>query len=264
MKRTGRRVALIFALAATVNWAPRPVSAGQDGSRVAVPMVIDVEGPRPLDSAISGLVKRHGWAITYEEMPLEYSEDTVDVARNVRLDGNANKPTFVPKGGRLLFAYEARPSGEDPEAVLLDLLRKYRASDPALDFRLDRTGDVFHLIPRAVRNGQGARESCIPLLDTKISIPNAERTVDEMVLEIVAAVRANGGELLHPPGWSSNLFRQTRVVLGADNETARSVLLRTLQTTKRPVTWAVLCTGTAASSTSYCALNLRIGEAADR
>jgi hypothetical protein len=70
-----------------------------------------------------------------------------------------------------------------------------------------------------------------------------ERTLEEMIFEIVAAVQAKVGWRFGGPGMGSNFFSRTRVVIGADNESARSVLLRTLQAAiKRPVGWAVLCT----------------------
>jgi hypothetical protein len=47
----------------------------------------------------------------------------------------------------LRFAYEELPNEENAEAVLLDLLREYRVSDPSIDFRLVGAGDVFLVIP---------------------------------------------------------------------------------------------------------------------
>jgi len=156
----------------------------------------------------------------------------------------------------LRFAYEELPNGENAEAVLLDLLREYRASDPSIDFRLARAGDVFLVIPRTSRNARGVHEERTPLPDTKISIPGKERTVDEMLTEILAAVRAKVGGRLDPPGWAWNLFIQTRVVGGADNESAHTVLLRTLHATRRPVVWALLCSPTG-SYVPGCTLNCR-------
>jgi hypothetical protein len=257
MNRSGRGVAFFFVLAVTAMWALSPVAVGQGVPRATGTMIIDVEGPRPLDDAIAELITRHGWAISYEELPLQYGGDTVDVTLRVRKDGDLTKPVIGAKGGRLRFAYDALPNGENAEAVLLDLLREYRASDPPIDFRLARTGDVFHVIPRTSRNARGVQEECTPLLDTTISIPEKERTVDEMLKEILAAVRAKVGGRLDPPGWASNLFMQTRVVGGADNESARSVLLRTLQATRRQVVWALLCSPTG-TYVPGCTLNCRV------
>jgi len=257
MNLSEKRAAFIFVLAVTAMWILSPIAEGQDVPRATGTMIIDVEGPRPLDAALSELRTRHGWAITYEELPLQYSGDTVDATLSVRRDGDVTKPALVAKGGRLLFTYEAQPNGENAEAVLLDLLREYRVSDPPFEFRLARTGDVFHAIARTSRNGRGVPEERAPLLDTKISIPPKERTVQEMLVEILAAVRAEVGGRLDPPGWASSLFVQTQVVGGADNESARSVLLRTLRATRRQVVWALLCSP-AGSYTPGCTLNCRL------
>ena len=87
MNRSGKRAAFIFVLAVTAMWVLSSVAVSQDFPRAAGTMIIDVEGLRPLDVALSELRTRHGWAITYEELPLQYSGDTVDVTLRVRKDG---------------------------------------------------------------------------------------------------------------------------------------------------------------------------------
>lgn len=259
MNRSKERDALViaFVIAAIAVWALDSVAAGQEAAQATGSMLIDVEGARPLDKAISELTARHGWAITYEELPLQFAGDATDAARTLRKDSVSTKPLLVAKGGRLRFAYEALPNRENEEAVLLALLREYRASDPPYGFRLVRAGDVFHVIPETSRDARGVHEERTALLDTKISISAKDRNVEEMIREIVAAVSAKADSRLSPPGRPSNLFMQTRVTGGADNEAARSVLLRTLKETGQQVVWAVLCSPTA-SDMPGCTLNTRL------
>jgi hypothetical protein len=120
-----------------------------------------------------------------------------------------------------------------------------------------RTGDVFHVIAETSRDARGVHEERAPLLDTEISIPAKDRNVEEMIREIVGAVSSKAGGRLSPPGRPSNLFMQTRVTGGADNETARSVLLRTLRATGQQVIWAVLCSPTG-SDMPGCTLSCRL------
>jgi len=258
MNRSGRRAAFIFLLAVTAMWAFSPVAGGQSVSRATGTTIIDVEGPRPLADVIRELERRHGWVVTYEEVPYEYAGDLVDVARSVRKYGDLSIPVLVPKGGRLSFAYpEPLPNGKNEEAVLQDLLRQYRASGLPGEFGLARSGEIFHVIPRTSRNALGVEEGRHSALDARISIPEGDRTVDEMLTAIELAIYTETGWAIAVGGPVWNLFLQSRLVAGADKESARSVLLRTLHATRRQVSWQLFC-GPAGTANPLCAVNFNM------
>lgn len=194
MNRTMESITLMCGLAATTVWVISDVAAGQPQSQTGQTRTLDVQSGRPLADAIRELERRHGWVVTYEEVPYEYSGDLVDVARSVRKDGDFTKPVLVPKGGRLSFAYsEPLPNGENEEAVLLELLRQYRASGLPGEFRLARTGRVFHVTPWTSRNALGVEVERQSALDARISIPEGDRTVDEMLTAIELAIYTETG-----------------------------------------------------------------------
>src|SRR5579864_3541871 len=64
-------------------------------SAVAQTKIIDitVEGPRPMSSAIWRLEELSGIPINYEDMPVYYSEDVIDVTQT-------GAPTTIYLGGR--------------------------------------------------------------------------------------------------------------------------------------------------------------------
>jgi hypothetical protein len=260
MNEIRRATAFIFSLAAAATCALTLAATGQEAQLTTDVMTIDVEGPRPLDQAISQLIVRHGWAITYEELPPEYSGDMIDARSRLRNGAASTKPLWVAKGGRLRLSYKPPlPDGAGAASILADLLHAYSASDPPFQLELAQTGDVYHVIARATRTELGSYEERTPPLDAVISLAEKERTVGEAISEIVRAAQTKFQGRFTGPGFSMNLFQRT-VVVGAHDETARSVLLRTLRAaTQSRVGWEVLCVPPGPVS-GDCALNIWIGQ----
>jgi hypothetical protein len=75
-----------------------------------------------------------------------------------------------------------------------------------------------------------------------------------MLAAIESAINAGGDPTLSLAGGLTNLLAQTRVQGGATNESARSVLMRTLAATNRRLAWRILCGPGQAS----CMLNLHL------
>jgi hypothetical protein len=141
MHETRRATAFIFFLTATAMCALSLAAAGQETPPATGTMAINAEGPRPLDAAISELVGRHGWAVTYEELPPEYSGDMVDAASSLQMSGRIATGLRIAKWGSLRFSYKApQPGGQSAAATLSELLGAYRASDPPFQVELARTG----------------------------------------------------------------------------------------------------------------------------
>jgi hypothetical protein len=109
---------------------------------------------------------------------------------------------------------------------------------------VEQAGAVFHVIPTEVRDRNGNWSRYDSLLDTRISVPTADRTEEELYRAIAAQVRAvaqvrldvtiNGGiglDLVAP---------QARTRMGATREPARSVLTRAVQLYCISRTWVLL------------------------
>jgi hypothetical protein len=216
-------------------------------------LTISVHDPRPLAEAVRTLEKRHGWIITYEDPPYVHPDDIADVTATVRKDYTPDKPkVLVPRGGTFEFGYTipAGASEPDPAVVLEALVEEYNAQSASGRFRLARTRDVFHVIPSAFRAASGNLEPVSSLLDRKISLPARERTMYEFVSALVRAVAEPAGSKLLLGMFPMNFFLQRRVQDGAQDESARTVLVRALGSTGRKVSWTLYC-GPAGS----CALN---------
>jgi hypothetical protein len=221
---------------------------------------IDVNGGRPLAAAVLELERRYGLVITYEDPPYLFSGDTVDITAQVSRVPNPTRRTLVPAGGAFHFAYheEAARSATGIASVLKDLLQTYNDSGKVLGFRLDRTGEAYHIIPVSHRDATGSLVSTSPLLDATISIGAQERTALQMVEAFVNAVSRATGTKVSVGTVPLNLLMQTRVQGVATDGTARKILFDALQATGRKLSWRLLCD----PAPGDCALNVRIVEAA--
>jgi hypothetical protein len=204
---------------------------------------INVNDPRPLASAIQELEKRYEWVITYEDPPYIYTGDIEDVTMTVRKDFDLTKRALVPRGGTFNFQYvvPATAGAPDEPAVLSRLLEAYHLSGYPGVFRVTRTGGVFHVVPSESRNRLGQFEPRVSLLNANISITGGERTALDMLQAVTDAVSRLGVARVLLGTVPLNLLTQIRVQGSASNESARAVLLRTLEATSRKVSWRLLC-----------------------
>lgn len=220
---------------------------------------LEVDDPRPLAAALEQLEKRYGWAITYDDPPYLYASDIEDVTLAVRRDGDMTRRVLVPRGGRFRFEYSAPVDGGAPNAssLLERLLEAYHLTGYPGMFRVIATGSVFHVVPSESRNASGVFAPCVSLLDAKISIPDSERSVFSTVSAIIEAANTQLGARIGLGTVPVNLLMQRRTEERATNESARTVLVRTLESTHRKLSWRLFCDP---GTNSQCFLNLHLVE----
>jgi hypothetical protein len=204
-----------------------------------------VQDPRPLAKAIETLEARYGWIITYEDPPYVHESEIADVTEMVRNPLHKSKPgqatkVLVPKGGALVIDYDVMADTglpADREAVIQQLLDANSANGNAGKFRLERTGEVLHVIPIASKNGAGTFAQQESVLDAVITLPAEERSSMQMLDAICAAVSQATKTHVEAGMVPLNPFLQHRDQQGAISEKARSVLLNTLERTGTNMSW---------------------------
>ena len=77
------------------------------------------------------------------------------------------------------------------------------------------------------------------ILDTPITFPEQQRSAIETVDLIAKAVSQSAGVRLEFAAGPLNLLANTSARLGATNEVARDILMRTLVRTNRKLSWRV-------------------------
>ncbi len=225
---------------------------------------IDVDDPRPVAAAIQSLLERFPVVITYEDPRFEHSRDIKDVTDAVRnpLALASTQRVLVPRGGILRASYELSVATGQP-TDMGDVLRRILAANdtgPAGGrFRVLEAGGVFHVVPTAVRNAEGAWVTQASVLDTRISISvhgvNGFQLLDAIATEIedASALRIGvAGEKFN------NTLARYRGDMEAADELARDVLLRALHAISERFTWRLFY----GPGVKYYILNLDVAAAA--
>ena len=235
-------VVLGLALAGSAS-ADSPPQAGGDSTTGE----INVDTSRPVAAVVEHLEQRHGVVITYEDPSYVHESDISDVTVQVRKDlhryekGRAPR-VLVPRSAHLRLRYTVSRPGSlllDLPGVIQSLLDTHAEQGNPGVFTLDRTDEMFHVIPAMVKNRDGNLVAARAVLDTRISISKAERTCGETLAVICSAVQKATGERFTLGMIPMPLVGGERIRVGASNEPARSVLIRILAGVQSRLSWQV-------------------------
>jgi hypothetical protein len=206
-----------------------------------------VDDPRPVAKAIELLTERYSQVITYEDPRYEYEGDIRDVTLEVRRDldryppGQAPK-VLVPISGSLDITQPLSPNTGEPEnwvSTLRLVVDSHQSGAAGGRFRVERVGAVLHVIPTETRDSHGEWIKQASILDVTISITPQELSGSEILEAICNAVSKATGLDVRSGARPTNMFLDYRGQLEADNETARSVLTRALQSINNRLTWQI-------------------------
>jgi len=209
--------------------------AGLSGHTQNREVVLSINDPRPLSEAASQLEPILGIPISYEDAALVYSGD---YARALDTDWGRKSAEHDPRfratnpigsiGGSLevRFTIDASVSARQ---VLQGVVDQHKARGNPGEFTLLSNGNGFSIVPAAIRDTNGILMPEHSPLDSVISFPTAERTGAATLEMICQAVTAASGRKVNLGNVPLNLFFNTAVEVGADHQTARDVLLRTLR-----------------------------------
>ena len=207
------------------------------GSQGMKEVKLSVEDPRPVAKAIEILEAKYGWVITYEDPRYIHDSEVTDVTLKVRKDLDKYKPgeapkVLIPKGGKLEFSYDETFNTNlpgDPRLVVQKLLDAQAARSYGGKFRLENIGKVMHVIPVAIKNSDGVVTPQGSVLDTIISLPAGERTVEQKLESICAAVSRATKIPVELGAYPTNMFHQRRDQHGAVSQRARDILVNTFE-----------------------------------
>lgn len=190
---------------------------------------LEVDQIDPLPHALGELARLTGIPIHREEPPWAYPGDLTIVQ--------------LPRGGqqlgrpkRAVLRLEHALDTSTPDVTTLDtvamlvedLLLQYERQGSSARFRVERSGNALQVIPVSMKNAHGIEVPVVPLLDTPIVVPEAERALGEWFAVIASALGEAGGTPVVPIVMG-NAFIRNRATLSAHHEPARAVLLRLLE-----------------------------------
>ena len=227
MRWLNSRLVRFLGLALFTAIGLRHLPAADSGS------IVMVEAPRPLAKMAAVLTERYGVPVSYEDVS-RYSyyaelEDPVNFhAREPR------SKVLPPRPSRLSIltppVSERTPATSSTITALLNsALEKHESSGNPGRFRLLQTGTALVITPVAARNASGQFVPDASPLELRISIPEADGTSLAALTAFSHALSAAAGKRVDFfDGFITTEFR-----FGADNEIARDVLSRLIQTASK-------------------------------
>jgi len=204
---------------------------------------LEINEPRPLIKALRILSEKTGWRITYEDLPLSRGPDVVDKT-DPRAAQTTNTRILIPAYGRInLTMYVPEGVNERDGAQFVKRLVDHYAlmGNPGI-FRVAVTENALHVIPARMRGVSGEMIDVIPILDSRISFVADERTLSETLKQICASLQARRGVrvVLMIGPTEANLLLRPVVKIGANEEEARNVLIRSLDAAGAKLTYNLL------------------------
>lgn len=226
-------------IAASLSFIAAEAHGNQNTERLHV-----VDG-RPVAAVVQELVSRYRYVITYEDPRYAFEGDLQDVTAQVRKDLDRFPPGDAPRvivpAEDSLTVYVPQASSISPaelRALLETTTQAQAANRQGGRFRVMRSGEIFHVIPSAVRDRNGTWAAQTSILDVSLSLPTRDRGRWEMLqdicdaLSIAAHVKIN---YAGPVGGLTSLTMNPRPYrLGAQNEKARDLLLRVFRMLNEP------------------------------
>lgn len=228
--------------------------------------IVKANAPRPLHDVISALNDEYGWTINYEDAPYDSDFELIDSTDPKWRASHPNAPGFkIPAGDFFQCEYEegtTLTTSAGKEEVLRKIVSEYNPSgNPGKFIVLAEEEGRFSVIGTKVKGADTNDKEVFPILDTLISIPTEKRSADETIEIILKALSEKSGMKVANFGIADNLLMQSKVTVGGENTSARNLLLKTLNATKRTYIWSLLYD---ANQDTFYALNTRIAARVER
>jgi hypothetical protein len=197
-------------------------------------ITISVNDPRPLAAAILKIEELSGIPVNYEDVPIYFSGDLIDVTDQAR--------TPVPPGGRRMMAAPMRTFSvaiavdeatgkllglKAVEEALLQLIAAYNSSNLPGGFDLEVYSGVFFVKPIRYRDVTGDTKGMVSILSTLITLPEEKRNPYKTAQLVLSQLPIPAGYSAYPGTLISHVGQ---VLVGAQNEPARHVIARMLAT----------------------------------
>lgn len=240
--RLCRLVAALFTIIAVF---PHHVCAQQDSPAGTIEVsgryaTFTVNSARPLQSVVYTFFRAYGWPVTFEEAPISYPGDMVDVTVNFSVGIRA----YDPRGGRLQFSYRIGEDGKppsDPLTVLRAAIEAHHKAGLPGRYEVVPAGVYFHIVPVAHHNIQGVLEPVRSPLDALVTVDGGRRSAWPVFNDLIRAVERVTGYRI---GIGNNPFyrgEQPLIEQRFENVQGRAVLRELIHATGKLRPWFLMC-----------------------
>jgi hypothetical protein len=198
--------------------------------------------PGPLREAVKQVQWKLGVAVGYEEpawaapgdlMPLVDTPDIINSPLRSRTAPDLLAPNLGSVEVRLQTDVMKQSVRDLTSSVLEMAVRDHNTRANPGRFKVVDLGEFgFSVVPVEVRDQDGTWRDAVNPLDTLISFPEFEGSAGEILDKIAKSISATTNHevrvQLKTPRGPIPIFKQTKVHIGAHNESARNVLARVL------------------------------------
>lgn len=211
-----------------------------------------VDFPRPLQSVAYTFIQEYGWPVTFEEAPIVFAGDMVDVTVNF----NVGIRAYDPRGGRLEFSYRIGEDGKppsDPLPVLKAAIEAHHQAGLPGRYEVVQAGGYFHIVPTAHHNERGVLEPVRSPLDALVTVDGGGRSAWPVFNEFARAVERTSGYRI---GIGNNPFYrgdQPSIEQRFENVQSRAILRALIHARGQPRPWFLMCR----PGRKECALSIR-------
>jgi hypothetical protein len=195
---------------------------------------------RPLRQAVMAVREEYGWIVDFEDPPYQSQYDLVEVTDpKWRSQHLSSRGAWIVSGGKFQTEYPEFPntstSSSREESVLNKIVADYNQSGNPGKFRVQKeSGGRYAVIGAAIKDQSGDDRYISSILDTPISFPEESRgAVDTVNLILAEVSRKTLTELLLTSDFGTSPLQRFRVDLGAQNELARDLIVKTLSGTNQ-------------------------------
>jgi len=219
------------------------------GNTASYSETLKIDKSRPVWNAVRYLENEYGWLITYEESSYYVNLDHPDVVPS-NPDGpkSANETSVRylgkrPNGGGLLIPSEKHleVTFEDPHGLgddndkerILNAIVQASSAEGTGYFKVLHEGNYWHIVPTSTRDESGRLQPYVSLLDTKVSLPQKDRSLGEAVHEVLKQIGSARGVTIGEGMIPTNMFISRRDDSEVHDEPARDVLDELFETAGR-------------------------------
>lgn len=184
--------------------------------------------PTPLFQAVDGIRQEYGWQVNWEEAPCYSHFDVVDDTSPRWRAAHPDAQGVTRKAGGFFVSTFPEPKTEEggtKEVTLRKVVEDYNATGNPGKYDLRAgPGEQFTVVGAEIRDDSGRLQKVTPVLDTPISVNAQKRSATDTLEAILQALSSASGKRVILMSLPNNLFRDTQVIVGGHDVTARELL----------------------------------------
>lgn len=218
------------------HYSPSPESSPRGNA------TITANDPNPLWQAIFAVREEYGWAVNFEDAPINSAAELVD---NTDPNWRATHPTakgyFIARGGHFSSTFEEPQDTVQArlgiEPVLHKIIADYnKSSNPGKYKLVAEAGNRYCVVGEYIKDDENMDRKVEPILDTPVAIPSARRSSLDTIRLVLEELHKSRSIRVNLMSFPANTMH-AEAEIGGNSAPARTLLLQALASTGRVLMW---------------------------